>query len=97
MDPPPAGRGLQAGQCLPHRGIRDDGDPLTLHAPLASANARELARTRFAPLDRTGPQGAVILLDTLRTWLTLHGQPRIGLWFALQLHPEGRSGQRTST
>jgi len=48
-------------------------DPLTVHALIAPADARELARTRFAPLDRAGPPGAAVLLDTLRTWLTLHG------------------------
>lgn len=48
-------------------------DPLTLHALVTPTDARELARTRFAPLDRAGPPGAPVLLDTLRTWLTLHG------------------------
>ncbi|MFI1029603.1 PucR family transcriptional regulator [Streptomyces sp. NPDC020951] len=48
-------------------------DPLTLQALVAPADARQLARTRFAPLDRAGPPGAPVLLDTLRTWLTLHG------------------------
>ncbi|MFD8812372.1 PucR family transcriptional regulator, partial [Streptomyces sp. NPDC059627] len=48
-------------------------DPLTLHALVAPADARELARARFAALDLAGPPGAEVLLDTLRTWLTLHG------------------------
>ncbi|MFJ9564582.1 PucR family transcriptional regulator [Streptomyces fuscichromogenes] len=47
--------------------------PVTLHALVAPADARELARTRFAPLDLAGPPGAEVLLDTLRTWLALHG------------------------
>ncbi|MEU9349122.1 PucR family transcriptional regulator [Streptomyces sp. NPDC048278] len=48
-------------------------DPLTLHTLVDPADARELARTRFARLDRAGQPGAPVLLDTLRTWLTLHG------------------------
>ncbi|MEV6167094.1 PucR family transcriptional regulator [Streptomyces sp. NPDC051954] len=48
-------------------------DPLTVHGLIPPADARDLARTRFAPLDRAGTPGAPVLLDTLRTWLTLHG------------------------
>jgi hypothetical protein len=48
-------------------------DPLTLQALVSPAEARDLARVRFAPLDRAGAPGAEVLLDTLRTWLTLHG------------------------
>jgi DNA-binding PucR family transcriptional regulator len=48
-------------------------DPLTVHGLVPPAAARDLARTRFAPLDEAGPPGAPVLLDTLRTWLTLHG------------------------
>ncbi|WP_210585201.1 PucR family transcriptional regulator [Streptomyces sp. GESEQ-35] len=48
-------------------------DALTVHALVSPADARELARTRFAPLDRAGAPGAPVLVDTLRTWLTLHG------------------------
>ncbi|MFI6277246.1 PucR family transcriptional regulator [Streptomyces sp. NPDC050988] len=48
-------------------------DPLTVHGLVPAADARDLARTRFAPLDRAGAPGAPVLLDTLRTWLTLHG------------------------
>lgn len=58
---------------------------LTVHALVAPDDGRELARARFAPLDRAGAPGAPVLLDTLRTWLTLHGS-----WdrtaAALQLH-----------
>lgn len=48
-------------------------DPLTVHGLVPPADARDLARTRFAPLDQAGAPGASVLLDTLRTWLTLHG------------------------
>jgi hypothetical protein len=48
-------------------------DPLTIHGIVPRADARDLARTRFAPLDQAGAPGAPVLLDTLRTWLTLHG------------------------
>lgn len=48
-------------------------DPLTVHALIPPSDARDLARTRFAPLEEAGAPGAPVLLDTLRTWLTLHG------------------------
>ncbi|MEU9781873.1 PucR family transcriptional regulator [Streptomyces phaeochromogenes] len=48
-------------------------DPLTVHGLVPAADARDLARTRFAPLDGAGAPGTSVLLDTLRTWLTLHG------------------------
>ncbi|MGW0580502.1 PucR family transcriptional regulator [Streptomyces sp. NPDC002920] len=48
-------------------------DPLTVHGLIPAADAQDLARTRFAPLDQAGAPGASVLLDTLRTWLTLHG------------------------
>lgn len=48
-------------------------DPLTVHALVPPADARDLARTRFAPLDEAGAPGPAVLLDTLHTWLTLHG------------------------
>ncbi|MGH1552331.1 helix-turn-helix domain-containing protein [Streptomyces sp. L7] len=48
-------------------------DPLTVHGLVPADGARELARTRFAPLDRAGSPGAPVLVETLRTWLTLHG------------------------
>ncbi|MFD3925384.1 PucR family transcriptional regulator [Streptomyces sp. NPDC058614] len=48
-------------------------DPLTVHGLVPPADARDLARTRFAPLDQAGAPGASVLLDTLRTWLALHG------------------------
>ena len=48
-------------------------DPLTVHALVPPADARDLARARFAPLDEAGPPGPAILLNTLHTWLTHHG------------------------
>lgn len=48
-------------------------DPLTVYGIVPRTDARDLARTRFAPLDQAGAPGAPVLLDTLRTWLTLHG------------------------
>ncbi|MEU6198369.1 PucR family transcriptional regulator [Streptomyces sp. NPDC047061] len=68
-----AGRALQRALAAGTPAVVHTADPLTLHALVAPADARELARTRFAPLDRAGPPGAAVLLDTLRTWLTLHG------------------------
>lgn len=50
-----------------------ESDPLTVHGLVPADGARELAPTRFAPLDGAASPGAAILLDTLRTWLTLHG------------------------
>jgi hypothetical protein len=46
---------------------------LSLHGLVSPADAVTLARTRFAPLADAGPPGAVVLLETLRTWLVLHG------------------------
>ncbi|MFS7875238.1 PucR family transcriptional regulator [Streptomyces asiaticus] len=76
-DLPPADR--QAERAL-QRAIAADApavvhspDPLSLDAIVAPADAQELARTRFAPLDQAGSPGATVLLDTLRTWLNLHG------------------------
>ncbi|MGW2425809.1 PucR family transcriptional regulator [Streptomyces sp. NPDC001709] len=44
-----------------------------MDALIAPADAQELARTRFAPLDSASAPGATALPDTLRRWLTLHG------------------------
>lgn len=68
-----AERALQRALAAGAPAVVHTTDPLTLHALVAPADARALARTRFAPLDRVGPPGAEVLLDTLRTWLTLHG------------------------
>ncbi|MEU1159732.1 helix-turn-helix domain-containing protein, partial [Streptomyces sp. NPDC005921] len=68
-----AGRALQRALATGTPAVVHTADPLTLHALVAPADARDLARTRFAPLDEAGPPGAPVLLGTLRTWLTLHG------------------------
>ncbi|MER5435148.1 PucR family transcriptional regulator [Streptomyces sp. NPDC002588] len=68
-----AERALQRALAAGAPAVVHTTDALTLHALVAPADARELSRSRFAPLDRTGPPGAQVLLDTLRTWLTHHG------------------------
>ncbi|MFJ3775485.1 PucR family transcriptional regulator [Streptomyces sp. NPDC090075] len=68
-----AGRALQRALATGTPAVVHTADPLTLHALVAPSDARDLARTRFAPLDEAGPPGAPVLLGTLRTWLTLHG------------------------
>ncbi|MGW3285582.1 PucR family transcriptional regulator ligand-binding domain-containing protein [Streptomyces sp. NPDC001002] len=68
-----AGRALQRAIAAQLPAVVHTEDPLTVHGLVPPADARDLARTRFAPLDEAGPPGAPVLLDTLRTWLTLHG------------------------
>ncbi|MEU1520362.1 PucR family transcriptional regulator [Streptomyces sp. NPDC005811] len=68
-----AERALQRALAAGTPAVVHTTDPLTLHTLVDPADARELARTRFARLDGAGPPGAPILLDTLRTWLTVHG------------------------
>ncbi|MFJ9704526.1 PucR family transcriptional regulator [Streptomyces sp. NPDC101234] len=68
-----AERALQRALAAGTPAVVHTTDPLTFHALVDPADARELARTRFARLDRAGPPGAPVFLDTLRTWLTLHG------------------------
>ncbi|MER7181006.1 PucR family transcriptional regulator [Streptomyces hyaluromycini] len=68
-----AERALQRAVAAGTPAVVHTADPLTLQALVSPAEAHALARTRFAPLDRAGAPGAEVLLDTLRTWLTLHG------------------------
>lgn len=68
-----AGRALQRAIAAQVPAVVHTRDPLTVHGIVPSADARELARTRFAPLDGAASPGAPVLLDTLRTWLALHG------------------------
>ncbi|MFF4255372.1 PucR family transcriptional regulator [Streptomyces sp. NPDC001663] len=68
-----AERALQRAIAAEAPAIIHTPDALTVHALVSPADGRELARTRFAPLDRVGAPGAPVLLETLRTWLTLHG------------------------
>jgi hypothetical protein len=68
-----AGRALQRAIAAQVPAVVHTRDPLTVHGIVPSADARDLARTRFAPLDGAASPGAPVLLDTLRTWLTLHG------------------------
>jgi len=68
-----AGRALQRAIAAQVPAVVHTRDPLTVHGIVPSTDARELARTRFAPLDGATSPGAPVLLDTLRTWLTLHG------------------------
>ena len=68
-----AERALQRAIAAGSPAVVHTPDALTVHALVSPADARELARTRFAPLDRVGAPGAPVLVETLRTWLTLHG------------------------
>ncbi|MGW0650170.1 PucR family transcriptional regulator [Streptomyces umbrinus] len=68
-----AARALQRAIAADVPSVVHTEDPLTVHGLVPAADARDLARTRFAPLDRAGAPGASVLLDTLRTWLTQHG------------------------
>ncbi len=45
----------------------------SVHTLVAGADAAAMARSRFAPLDAAGTPGPAVLLETLRTWLSLHG------------------------
>ncbi|WP_427919149.1 PucR family transcriptional regulator [Streptomyces sp. cg40] len=80
-----AGRALQRALAAQVPAVVHTRDPLTVHGLVPADGARELARTRFAPLDAAGSPGAPVLVETLRTWLTLHGS-----WdrtaAALQIH-----------
>ncbi|MCZ0986206.1 helix-turn-helix domain-containing protein [Streptomyces diastatochromogenes] len=80
-----AERALQRALAAEAPAVVHSSDTLSMHALIAPADAEELARARFAPLDEAGPPGATVLLNTLRTWLTLHGS-----WdrtaAALQIH-----------
>ena len=68
-----AGRALQRALAAQVPAVVHSRDPLTVHGLVPADGARELARTRFVPLDKAGSPGAPVLVETLRTWLTLHG------------------------
>lgn len=68
-----AERALQRAIATDTLVVRHTTEALTVNALISPADARELARTRFAPLAQAGSPGAPALLDTLRTWLTVHG------------------------
>ncbi|MEU5344899.1 PucR family transcriptional regulator [Streptomyces sp. NPDC020766] len=68
-----AERALQRAIAAQVSAVVHTEDPLTVHGLVPAADARDLARTRFAPLDGAGVPGTSVLLDTLRTWLSLHG------------------------
>lgn len=68
-----AERALQRAIATNTPAVIQSNEPLTVHALIPPADARELAGARFAPLDRAGAPGASVLLETLRTWLALHG------------------------
>ncbi|MFJ9629822.1 PucR family transcriptional regulator [Streptomyces sp. NPDC101175] len=68
-----AGRALRRALAAQLPAVVHTRDPLTVHGLVPAADARELARARFAPLDDAGPPGAPVLVETLRVWLTLHG------------------------
>ncbi|MES4888628.1 PucR family transcriptional regulator [Streptomyces sp. NPDC096012] len=67
-----AERALRRALGTGSRVVRDRGDELSLHALVAPDGARALARARFAPLADAGAPGAEVLLETLRTWLSLN-------------------------
>ncbi|WP_245697050.1 helix-turn-helix domain-containing protein [Streptomyces phaeochromogenes] len=60
-------RGRRSTLRRPHRG------PARRARARPRPDARDLARTRFAPLNRAGAPGTSVLFDTLRTWLTQQG------------------------
>ncbi|HEV7935185.1 MAG TPA: PucR family transcriptional regulator [Actinomadura sp.] len=60
---------LARGTTSVHHRVQDAG----LHGLVDPAEASALARARFAPLATAGTPGAAALLETLRTWLSLHG------------------------
>ncbi|SDP72332.1 DNA-binding transcriptional regulator, PucR family [Streptomyces sp. cf386] len=68
-----AERALQRAIAAEAPAVVHTDEALSVHALISPADARELARTRFDPLARAGAPGASALLETLRTWLTLHG------------------------
>ncbi|AJT69825.1 hypothetical protein T261_8230 [Streptomyces lydicus] len=68
-----AERALQRAIAAEAPAVIHSSEALTVHALISPDDARELARSRFAPLARAGTPGASALLETLRTWLTLHG------------------------
>ncbi|WP_229758637.1 helix-turn-helix domain-containing protein [Peterkaempfera bronchialis] len=62
-------RALAVGSAvLRHR----EAEP-SVHGLVAPGEAEALARARFAALREAGPPGEAVLLETLRTWLSLHG------------------------
>lgn len=52
--------------------VRHRAEDQSVHGIVNAADARALARARFAPLDSAAPPGPAVLLETLRTWLALH-------------------------
>ncbi|WP_042430406.1 PucR family transcriptional regulator [Streptacidiphilus anmyonensis] len=74
-------RALAVGLPVVRHRVQDQ----SVHGLVAPADAEALARARFAPLAQARTPGADVLLETLRTWLSLHGS-----WdrtaAALQLH-----------
>ncbi|MEU9256116.1 helix-turn-helix domain-containing protein [Streptomyces sp. NPDC048270] len=53
--------------------VRHRTDEQSVHGIVDAADASALARTRFAPLDNAASPGPAVLLETLRTWLSLQG------------------------
>ncbi|MFJ9241178.1 helix-turn-helix domain-containing protein [Streptomyces sp. NPDC101776] len=68
-----AGRALRRALAARVPAVVHTRDPLTVHGIVPSADPRDLARTRFAPIDPAAAPGTPVLIGTLRTWLALHG------------------------
>jgi DNA-binding PucR family transcriptional regulator len=80
-----AARALRRALAMDVPAVRHHVQDQSVHGLVAPADAEALARARFAPLADAKTPGAEVLLETLRTWLSLHGS-----WdrtaAALQLH-----------
>ncbi|WP_329377647.1 PucR family transcriptional regulator [Streptomyces sp. NBC_01351] len=61
-------RALATGEPVVHHRAEEQ----SVHGIVNAADARALARARFAPLDTAAQPGPAVLLETLRTWLALH-------------------------
>jgi hypothetical protein len=68
-----AARALRQALAKGTTSVNHRADSLGLHGLVNPAEAEALARTRFAPLATAGTPGPSALLETLRTWLSLHG------------------------
>lgn len=80
-----AARALRRALATEVPAARHHADDRSVHGLVSPADAQALALARFAPLAGATTPGPTVLLETLRTWLALHGS-----WdraaAALQLH-----------
>lgn len=80
-----AARALRRALATDAAAVRHRTEDRSVHGLVDPTDAQALARARFAPLADAAAPGQAVLLETLRTWLALHGS-----WdrtaTALQLH-----------